>query len=561
MIPRSALAALDRSTPQINPLIANGLATTHMLKTESFVDDVMRIVAKGFPPELRYLGYVRCTPLEEYAEVSRTKSSKSTFDVARSDMYLVRFDFRFADEPVFSRYMYLPFVGQAGTIHISGSRYVISPVLADQVISVDLEFVFVRVLKAKLTFNRVSHRFKIDGVPESVGVVWAKIYNRKPNDAAPPTTTTAKPSTVHYLLAKYGLSEMFAFYTDCHPVVGGDEITREHFPQENWVLCESAHVVPRNFKAYYAPSNLRIAIPRSEWNANVENLVCGVFYVVDHFPDKIKPEYVDDPKLWQLLLGYIIWSDNIAAGKLINDVRDHFVSLDEYLDIGAAKKLKEIGYESRDVYHLFYHIVSSFDEWHLTAPDRVSTMYNKELSILPFVLYNLVSAINQLYFNIISAKKKDYVNSTQPSRSFNRPKIERLMNTNLRQGLAFKLVRDHGEVSTTGTSGDNMALKPTSLLVPQSKSTRSSSGRARVALNDPTKRLHASIAEVGGCWALPKSDPDGRARVNPCARIDENGLILRDMEAAPLLDAIQELIKQAGNSTKIASAAIASESE
>ncbi len=544
MIPRAAHPALDNATPRINPLIANGLATYHMPHAPEYIDSVLRIVAKSFPPELRYLGFQRCTPMEEYAEVSRTKGSKSTYDVARSDVYLMRYDFQFGDEPIFSRYVYLPFVGRAGTIFISGARFVISPVLADQVISVDLDFVFVKVQKAKLTFNHLAHNFKMNGANASVKVAWSRIYNVKKNALGPAPTTPAKCSIVHYLLAKHGLREMFALYADCHVVVGGEDITRERFPQQDWVICQSTQQPPRGFKSYYSPSGLRIAVPRVNWSTDVENMVGGVFYVVDHFPDRVWPNDVDRPELWQLLLGQIIWSAHVGAGKLVNDVHDHFVSLDEYLDVEASKKLKEIGYESRDIYHLFYHIVSNYDAWLLTAEERVSTMYDKDLSVLPFVLYNLVAAINQLYFNIISAKKKDYANSTQAARSFNQSKIERLMNTNFRQGLIFKLVREHYVVSTTGTSGDNMALKVTTLLVPQNRTTRSSGGKARASLDDPTRRLHASIAEVGGCWALPKSDPDGRSRINPTVQISETGLILRDMRYKPLLESVQDRIKR-----------------
>jgi hypothetical protein len=516
-----------------------------MKKVEDYINFVFHIVAKSFPPELKYLGCRRCTPMEEYAEASRSKTSKTTFDIANSYIYMMEYRFQFADEEPIKRYIYLPYVGQAGTIFLSGSRFVISPVLADQVISVSLNSVFVRLLKAKLTFNRVNHNYKIDGVSQPMRIVWAKIYNKKPNKSAPKPTTSAKSTLVHYLLAKHGLRDMYALYTDCHPVIGGEEITRERFPQSEWVLCETAGLTPRNYKAYYAPTPLKIAIPRVEWNPAVEKLTAGVFYVIDHFPDKVGSEYVDDPRLWQLLLGHIIWSGNVSAGKLTNDVQDHILSLDEYLDQQHARKLNEIGYESRDIYQLMFHIINSFDAWSLTAEDRVSTMYDKELSVLQFVCYDLVSAINQLYFNIISAKKKDYVNSTSPSRSFNRQKIERLMSMNIRQGLVWDLTKEHGEVSTTGTSGDNLALKVTSLLVPQSKSTKTSSGKSRTSLDDPTKRLHVSIAEVGGCWALPKADPDGRSRLNLTVQINpESGLVLRDPSAAPLLDRIQQLIRR-----------------
>lgn len=534
MLPISALKALDECAPKITPEIAKGLATVHMKDIEKYVDSVFRSVANGFPPGLKYLGCKRCDPLQEYAEITRNKNGKCVFDVAKSDIYLMEYRFVYNDDPPISRYMYLPFVGQAGTIYLSGSRFVISPILADQVISVGLNSVFVRLLKSKLTFNRISHHFRAGGETENIQVAWSKVYNKKANALQPKATTTAKASLVHYLLCKHGFTDMFARYTQTKPIVGGEDITQERYPEKEWIICESSQIHPKNYRAVYEGSKIRIAVKRSQYTQDVKNLIAGFYYVVDHFPSRLQPDNVDSKNLWMVLLGHIIWSGSIGEGKLYSDVLDHINSLDEYLDNVYSKKLELIGYPSTDIYHLFYRIISNFNEWLLTADDRVCTMYDKELAVLPFVCAEIVSGINNLYFNLNAAKKKDFTSK----------KIMTLMNLHLRQGLVFKLTREHGEVTTQGTSGDNMALKITNLLVPQSKSSKSSSAKARTVLSDPTKRLHVSIAEVGGAWAIPKSEPDGRSRVNPTLKISETGLVLRDPEYRDLLDSVQQKIKR-----------------
>jgi hypothetical protein len=99
-------------------------------------------------------------------------------------------------------------------------------------------------------------------------------------------------------------------------------------------------------------------------------------------------------------------------------------------------------------------------------------------------------------------------------------------------------------VSTISTPGDNKATKITSMLVPQSASNRQSQRKDRAVLNDPSKRLHVSVAEVGGYSNLPKSEPSGRSRINPHVRIDPKGVVLRKPEYVEMLDQIQELIKR-----------------
>ena len=258
-------------------------------------------------------------------------------------------------------------------------------------------------------------------------------------------------------------------------------------------------------------------------------MIAGFYYLADHFPRDVKADLVDDNRLWMVLMGHVIWSGNVSAGKLYSDIKDHIDSLDSYMDNVYSHKLRALGYECRDIYQLFFRITSTFNYWLLQADDLVSTMYEKELSILPFVCYEPISAINNLYFQLNAAKKKPFTSK----------KITTLMAKNLKQGMIFKLNKDLGSVATISASGDNMALKVTNTLTPQNKSSKGGS-KTRANLKDPTKRLHASIAEVGAAWAQPKSDADGRSRVNPTLQIGPTGLVLKDPKYIDLIENVQK---------------------
>jgi len=533
-LPRSLLKPQSDSVPHLNESLCRGLAVQHMKELEAYIDPIYRSVAQDFPPGLKYLGCRRCDPIEEYKVVSRDRGGKRTFDVARSDVYLMEFKFRYHDEEPISKFIYLPFVGQAATIHLSGSKYVISPILADQVISVGLNGVFVRLQKAKLTFNRISHHYRANGATEYNDVVWSKIYNKKTADNQPKATTNAKSCLVHYLLCKHGFTEMFKLYTNTTPIVGlPNDVNETTYPKDEWVICESTQLTPKGYKFEYNPTELRIAVRKNEYTTDVKNLITGFFYLADNFPNRVRVEYVEDGRLWMVLMGHVIWSGNVSEGKLYSDIQDHIDSLDSYMDNVYSHKLRALGYECRDIYQLFFRITSTFNQWLLQADDLVSTMYEKELSILPFVCYEPVSAINNLYFQLNAAKKK----------AFTSKKISNLMAKNLKQGMIFKLNKELGSVTTISASGDNMALKLTNTLTPQNKSSKSAA-KTRTNLSDPTKRLHASIAEVGSAWALPKSDADGRSRVNPTLQLSPSGLVLRDPKYIDLIKSVQARIKR-----------------
>lgn len=530
MFPSSVLECLDNATPKLNPLLASGLAVEHLLHVETYIDDVFKAAAAGFPEGMKYLGCRRCTPLEEYAVATRKKINRCVFEVARSDVYLMEYKFSYKDEELPSRFLFLPFVSKAGTIHLGGSRFVISPILSDRVISIGISSVFVRLLKAKLTFNRVAQHYRANGERESVQVAWSEIYNEHKSAQSPKPTVDARCTLVHYLLCKYGFAETFKRFGNCVPIVGNEEINEENYPPEQWVICASAQIKPKGFgKLFYEPSPMRLAIARSEYTAVVKNLVGGFFYIVDHFPTMMQPDYVNIQRQWMIMLGHLIWSGNVSAGTLHRDVEDHIASLDEYVDSLVRGKLLEAGYAITDIYQLFGLIIDKFNEWVISSDDRVNTMYDKELSILYYVCYSITAAIFKLYFKLKAAQKKP----------MEKKKIAKIMDLNLKPGLIYKITREHGEVTTTSTSGDNMALKITNLLVPQSSSSRNRSKKDRVAISDPGKRLHASIAEVGGYANLPKSEPTGRSRLNMHLNISESGLVLRNPKFIKLIDSTQ----------------------
>lgn len=541
MFPPHMRTRIIEDTPKLNPSLAHGVAQEHVNATingytrnvEHYIDQIMHSAFDDFIPGFQYLGYRRVTPIEEYREITRKRNSaKSTIDIARHDAYMVEYKFMYEGVPIL-KHLYLPFVGDAGTIHINGSRFVISPILTDRVISVGLNSAFVRLLKAKLTFNRIPHYYTVNDQRENVQVAWSEIYNDKASYSAKvKKTVNAKCTLAHYLFCKHGVQNTFLQFANCNIEVGNPQtINTDTHPPDTWVICKSTGVKPKGFgKTLYDNNNLVVAVRLDQYTPMVKNLLGGLFYCVDHFPGRILPEYVNHTRLWMTLLGHLIWSGNIGEGKLYNDVADHIASLDEYVDNMLSTNLKAIGYDCPTFYHLLAVIIEEFNDWLLTADDKVSTMYNKELSVLYYVCYDITSAIFKLYFKLKAAQKKQ----------LNEKKIVKLMTTILKPGLIFYLSRDHGEVSTTSASGDNKALKLTSMLVQQSSSSRVRGKKDRRAISAPENRFHASIAEVGAHVALPKSDPTGKSRINLHLNVSPNGVVRRNPKFTDMLNTIQK---------------------
>ena len=527
------LCELD--TPSLNPQLASGLATSHLSQVEAYLNQIFIAAAKGFPEGLVYVGCKRCSPSEDFAVVTRLKGVKRSFDVARSDLYMMQYFFKYKGEDLPPRYIFLPFVSDAGTIHIGGSRFNISPVLSDRVISIGVSNIFVKLLRDKLTFERESHHIMIDGKRETIQITWSGIYHKTQKMKKIKPTIKANSTMMHYLLCKYGFTDTFLKFGNCEPIIGGAEINSNTFPEAEWNICTSTQVKPKGCgRGFYEPTLMRVAIRKEQMTPMVKNMLGGFFYIVDHFPARVLPhlEFVNAKRLWMVLLGHIYFSGNINEGKLHDDIADHMASLDDYLDGLVVMKLKEIGIKADDIYQLFAVVIEHFSDWLLEGADKVASMYDKELSVLYYVLYDITSAVFKLYFKLKAASKKVLTVKD----------INNTMNMILKPGLIYAIIRTHGEVSSLSSSGDNKAFKITSILVPQSSSSKLASRKDRALINDPAKKLHVSVAEVGLYSALPKSEPSGRSRLALHLNIGPNGEVLRNPKFIQLLDETQALL-------------------
>lgn len=545
---------VERAIPRFNDKIMSGLAVEQMRGVERYVDGLFRSISKSFPEGLKYEGCRRCLPQEEFNEITPKRTGKPVFDIARNDLFLVEYNFTYTDpktgvkEPLLKRYMYLPFVRQAGLITIRGSTFSISPVLADRAISYGVNTIFIPLQVTKLTFERLDHTFRIFDIDsmagesswnETANVAWATVYNRSPEKGAnSKNRITAKHTMAHYLFSKYGVTQTFKMVSNSDVYVGyPDEVNYDIYPKEEWVICGSKQICPRSLRGIrrigYIASNVRLAIRRTAWTTKNVGLIAGFFYVVDHFPQRVEPEFINSTRLWRILLGHLIFGSNQSEGKLAEEVENHIESLDESLDERSRLDLRSENIMVNDVYELFAFIVGALSEMVIQSDNVESTMYDKELMVLRYALFDINKAISHFKFALQKAARK--------------PKIKEEINLALRRNLTLdaitKINRQHGEVAGISSPGDNMYFKITSNLVPQTSATGTGRNSGKSAATDASKLLHSSIVEVGSYNNLPKASPDGRTRVGTCVQYDSNYRVVRNEKFRPLIDDVQRRIQ------------------
>jgi len=527
---------IDRSVPRANPFIMEGLGTYMMRQAEEYVDTTFKSAAKGFPAGLEYVGYERCTPNEEYNEVTRPKNNKRVYDLAKSDIYLMKFYFKFGGVPIPPRYMYLPFVTQAGLINLGGNCFHLSPVMSDKVISPSSNSVFIRLQRDRINFDRTHHTVCVDGANETVRVVWSKLHRKPQNANKTPITTKAVSSIVHYLLAKYGYTEMCNRYLGFVPVVGTDDITVEKYPPDQFVICESSKIKPATFMGLtYVSTELRMAIPKEKWDYQTKMFVGGIFYVFDHFPTRMRPEHIDNKSLWMILLGNIIFSGLYGDGKLHDDIKEHLVSLNQYLDTVITVKLKELGYDVGDFYDLLALTVKNFDKWVSESEETSITLFGKTLEVLYYALYDITSSIFKTNFKLNKLSHRKILTSKE---------VIETMNKELPLGAVYGLTKGNIAVTNVAYSGDNMYPKITSVVALQQVISGANRGRKTRMVVDSSKRAHPSMLEVGSILFLSKSNPTPAVRANMYMHFDPmTGTILPKPHFAELQEKLSKMLK------------------
>ncbi len=533
---------IEQVTPKMNPDIVNGLATKYMPLAEQYMDAVFRYAFKNADKTrgIHYLGCERCTPQEEFSEHTKPRSGKRSVNTGDSYIYSMKYYFEYIElsgevVKLPSINQYIPFVGEAGTIFLGGSRYFIHPVLSNKVISATSKGIFVNLLRDSINFNRVDHLYYNNEVREQGHIVLAPLYRRGNAKSKIPPTTRARTTAIHYLLAKYGYTDFFTKYFGFVPDVGDRRtINKATHPIDKYNIYSSVGLKPKTYmqtNIAYNPTQVIFAVPKEKVNETLNNAIANIFYVLDNFPDRLNKDNLDNKSILSILLGHIIFSGLHNEVKLYEDVMKNFFSLDEYLDDIIREKLAEIGYPCNDFYDLLFAIHANFSMW-FSASESINTMYGKELSILYDTLYYLIHSVFSTSFKIRSklASKPD---STATH-------IAQMLRKGIRKGAIFdntKTTHHKNNMSNVQYSGDNMFFKITCTLVPQEVSTSSS---PKGLVSNPINKLHPSYAEAGGYLAISKSQPIGNGKINPYVKISEKGTILQDPAKIELIEKTKE---------------------
>jgi hypothetical protein len=575
----------------MNDTVMRGLAVQSMKYFEEYVDAQIRSICVGMPASFRYIGYERCTVEEEFEYATKPKNTRKYFELAKTSKYLVKYYWEFTDEmghvELLTKHIYLPYVKEGGLLHISGTEMHLIPVLSDKVFTPNGDSIFVRLVQDRNNFYRMYHTVVVDDRRESRHVAYAEIYRNssKTKPSAHEVTTKAKTVLPHYLFARYGFTGTFQRYAGVVPVVGDDRsITSAMYPPEEWVICESTRIQPKktNIDKYYVPTRVRIAVPRQKYTHEVECLIFGLFYVLDHFPHRFAPKFghpeldkpsivsspfddalvgktndmsdedrsviqslinrkyleiMDDCSLWMILIGHIRFSGVFPENRLLSSIQEHFETIEPYLDQAVKAKLVENNIHLENYFDLLYYIQVNFNRFILENERNDMCIYGKSLEILQYVAYDILYGITMMKFKINKVASRG---NPLTLRDVSEP-LRRIV----RPGSIFRLQGgDKLVCEVVGYSGDHLYPKITSIVAEQEN--RAGGGRTteKRIIPGPEHWLDLSMVFAGSVLNLPKSNPTPIVRINMYITIDEKtGTVIPNEKFTGLIQKYKHLFK------------------
>lgn len=516
-------------SPKFNREMVEGICYHRINDAINYIDNFIRYSCHGKTnTHLQYLGYKELSPREEIKFLF-SKATKVLHDIAQNDIYLVEFQFKYGENPEpIKQYFYIPFMNKGNTMHLSDNEFLVSPVLADKVISVGEKIIFINILTAKYSFTRTYFAVNVNGRSTRVPLINTVLYKNQAKKLE--DTTKANTTVMHYLLANYGYTKTMEMLLGFVPTPVYD------YSGTDKVVIHPSGLAPQGWmkgKQMYTKSPIKFVVDADKYDERVLYFIGNIFYIIDNFPESISIEELDSTVIWKRLLAEIIHSGNHGLAYLSEKINAHFNDLNSQFDTITVNKLNDVNIQVNSLIQLLGVIFVNFNNWIMSATTR-SLYYNKTYEVESFVLAHLTSRITRIVLDI---NKEELRSGGLPLED---KTVAAIFKKYFQTRRIFSLKNEKQFVSTVEYSGDHLLPKKTAMVVQQESDFVDVQGDVNTS---EKKKLVASMATVGSILGLSKNNPTPLIRLNPYVNVDRvSGTILPHDHLNHIVEATDKLL-------------------
>lgn len=588
--------ALDEHTPRMNDKFVRGIAKEVFENIPAYINKMIQISMEKVNPKIdfKYRGYRICTPEEELMEDALSKAGSKPADIAQNNVYLCVFEFEYNGQ-IMPKYIYLPYCDPGNIFVISGTKYVVMPVLTDLVISVKPDRIFIRLHRDKIHVTSERKRVILNDNPnpEMPKLLYSSILNSGTKDNMRPG---AKTPLGLYLLCKYGLKETLRRYTNVQDgqilikYAGYEDIKPEDYPAYD--IYSSVGERPKAYDrgVEYRKHKIKVLVDKKlKLDPLLTNIICGIIVSFDMVNGRVEEDIVrilanqelaynnymetlklyPEPKkgekrskaeqtivdkaehkwlkeihlekeVWRLLLGKGMCKSTVSVEKILIDLEEHITALDSYVDEIISRKLANVGVMLSDFWDLLVYIIKIYAHSVNNAKEYNRNVNHVHIDLHYYICYYIIIGFNRSIKQINQRFEK---NGQKPP---SKDEIKRIINIDISEKVIYKLVKSSSAslaLAQADISNDSLYYKATSQLENQNRGEGVHRG-GKTPFPDNIKTLTAPMFAYGSLLYLIKAAPSPSLRANPWGQWDEvTGHVIIPPHLQPAIDKLDAALR------------------
>lgn len=540
---RNIVNQFHKESIRFNPRFAGGYAVHEIERAVHDIDDIWRCAEQSFPDKLKYIDYEICSPEEtfEVFTVHKKTDRKYVYDFARTDVFLVRYHLEYDGQKIAPIYFNLPFTNFAGIMYIRDKAFYLKPVVADPLLSVSRDGLFLPLSQTKMTtYPRRHHLYKNDEL------ITVKIYETTIHHTLREVQLVENKESkmritcnAHYLFCKEGYRDAFLKYFNATVVAGyADTINTQNYPKEDWVIysgANSSSVPQMTEDGVPKQHNVLLAVKRDDVNKDVESVVGAFFYVLDLLPDIERIEHLEDPAWWIIKMGKIILGNDEDHRILMKKMMSHYKAIDTYIDGSAIELMRTYNIYISDLYDYLAWLVTNMDEYMNRLESSISSLYGKHLMVNRYVFQEIKQEIYHAVYEL-RQKKAEKLN----------PKtIQATLSARLKPDLITRINSNKfSNVTAVMSSTDSRLLKMGIEMVPQDNARSQKAKKTAKMLRNPKWQWDVGLIDAGGFASMSKHEPVGKDAGNPKMNVGIDGKIHPQEKHAEVLAEVRRMTQK-----------------
>ena len=552
---------LKTTTPRMNKKFMTGLAIDVFDTIPQYLDEMIKISLSklGSSVPLRYIGIQRITPEEELMEDAYGRATNKPVDISSNNVILYKFMFEYNGEYM-PMYIYLGYVEPGNVFTISGTHYVVTPVLTDLVLSVKPDEIFVRLHRDKIHVRSEKKRIKLNNnsTPELMRYLYSNIFNAGGKDKSKPEKIRPNFKTPLglYLLCKYGLD--YTIRNFCKLNVNDVKIIYDSNDNievdDEYNIYGSVGEKPRGYvrSSQYRKHRVKILVKKGIVpDAILSNIIVSIITSFDMINGEIEEELVDaiqrsdldsprgEKAIWRVLLGKSIYRDFISIEKVIKDIEEHIENLDDYVDDVIKRLLLSSGIVANNFWELLVYIFKVYVDAVNNAKTYSANINNVYVDIYYYICYEIIVGFNRAIKVIKQRKEK--LGTRIPSKD----EVKRILNKHVSEKIIYKLIKSSQQslaMAQADVANDSLYYKLTSQLENQNRGEGVRRG-GKTPFPDSIKTLAGYMLSFGSLLYLIKAAPSPSLRGNPWMQLDNVGHIVIDNELKPTINKLDKIFK------------------